>query len=101
MSAQVKRGEQGVIALEGQLNFDSAMDVRQQLQESLADTQGDITLDLSGVEHSNSVGLALILVVARIVSERGDHLQVVSMPAGLKSIASVCELDDWLTTLAA
>ncbi|KAA0692479.1 anti-sigma factor antagonist [Halopseudomonas laoshanensis] len=101
MSAQVKRGEQGVIALEGQLDFGSAMDVRKQLQQSLADTQGDITLDLSGVEHSNSVGLALILLVARIVSERGDQLRVVSMPAGLESIARVCELDDWLTTLAA
>ncbi|PCC99153.1 lipid asymmetry maintenance protein MlaB [Halopseudomonas pelagia] len=101
MSAQVTRGEQGVIALAGQLNFDSAMDVRKQLQQNLADTQGDITLDLSGVEHSNSVGLALILLVARIVSERGDQLRVVSMPAGLESIARVCELDDWLTTLAA
>ena len=101
MSAQVVRGEQGMIALQGQLDFSSAMQVRQQLQQSLADVTGDITLDLSGVEHANSVGLALILFVARAVSVRGDQLRVIGLPAGLQSIAQVCELEDWLTTLAA
>lgn len=101
MSAQVIRGEQGMIALQGQLDFASAMLVQQQLQQSLADVAGDITLDLSGVEHANSVGLALILFVARVVSARGDQLRVIGLPAGLQSIAQVCELEDWLTTLAA
>lgn len=101
MSAQVTRGEQGVVALAGQLNFDNAMQLRQQLLQSLADTQGNVTLDLSAVEHSNSVGLALILLVARTVSARGDQLRVISVPEGLQSIARVCELEDWLATLAA
>lgn len=101
MSAHITRGEQGVIALTGRLDFANAMQVRQQLQQTLAEIKGDVTLDLSGVEHSNSVGLALILEVARSVSERGDQLRVVGMPAGLQSIAQVCELEDWLATLAA
>lgn len=101
MSAQVTHDEQGLIAVKGQLDFDSAMPLREQLQQSLSETQGNITLDLSGVDHSNSVGLALILLVARIVTARGDQLRVVSVPEGLQGIARVCELEDWLATLAA
>lgn len=101
MSTQVTQGAQGLIAIDGELNFDNAMQLHQQLQQSLAEIQGDVTLDLSAVVHSNSIGLALILLVARIVAARGDQLRVVSMPEGLQSIARVCELEDWLTTLAA
>lgn len=96
MSARVNSGAQGQLALEGELTFANAMDMRSQLQQALASMRGDIILDLSAVTRSNSVGLSLILLVARIVSERGDRLRVVSLPVGLHSIARVCELDDWL-----
>lgn len=101
MSAQLKQAEAGVFTLEGELDFTSAMDVRRQLQESLAQVAGRITLDLSAVTHANSVGLSLILFAARIVTARGDQLRVVNMPAGLQSIARVCELDEWLASVAA
>ncbi|WP_022961120.1 STAS domain-containing protein [Halopseudomonas pelagia] len=101
MSAQLKLVEPGHITLEGQLDFVNAMAVRRELQQSLEQVQGAVTLDLSGVSHANSVGLSLILFAARIVTARGDQLRVVNMPEGLQSIARVCELEDWLASVAA
>jgi phospholipid transport system transporter-binding protein len=101
LSAQVTLGEAGQLKLAGQIDFASAMPLRRQLEQSLAQTSGPVTLDLSGVTRANSVGLSLILLVARILSERGDTLRVVALPDGLKSIARVCELEEWLTSVAA
>lgn len=101
MSAQLKSGEAGHILLEGKVDFASAMGLRQELEKAVAQVQGTVTLDLAGVTHANSVGLSLILFVARIVTARDDQLRVVHLPDGLLSIARVCELEDWLTSVAA
>lgn len=100
MTAQVLIDKQ-CVRIEGALDFHTAMDVRAQLQRALQVVQGDMVLDLAGVEHANSVGLSLILLLARGLEARNSRLQIQNMPAGLQSIARVCELEDWLDGLAA
>jgi len=89
------------LRLEGELDFSSAVTVRPELERHVAAAGSSVCLDFSGVTRVNSVGLSLILVAARIVEARQGSLTVSGIPAGLRSIAVVCGLDQWLESIAA
>jgi phospholipid transport system transporter-binding protein len=93
--------EPGRVELSGDLDFVAAVPLRLELERALATAGEHVTLDFGGVERSNSVGLSLILMAARRLDERGGVLRVSGLPEGLKSIASVCELDEWLASITA
>lgn len=96
----VPEGER--LRLEGELDFVSAIPVRDALDTYLAASAGKrVTLDLSGVTRVNSVGLSLLLAAARAAQQSKVQLQTIGLPAGLLSMAAVCGLDDWLETLSA
>lgn len=90
------------LRLEGELDFVSAIALRDELAGAIAASAGQpLTLDLSGVTRSNSVGLSLLLSAARTATEHQVRLQASGLPAGLLSMAAVCGLDEWLETLSA
>ncbi|PKM31311.1 MAG: anti-anti-sigma factor [Gammaproteobacteria bacterium HGW-Gammaproteobacteria-11] len=99
MTARITQAEKGVVSLEGEIDFTTAMTLREALQHQVKTLSGDLTLDMSGVTRANSVALSLLLFVARELGT-GRSLRVRAMPVGLQSIARVCELDDWLEALA-
>lgn len=99
MSASIASDKDGLIRLEGELDFTSAVALRAELEQAVKAQSGDVTLDFAGVSHTNSVGLSLILVAARALGEGNGNLRLQNLPAGLQSIARVCELEDWLGTL--
>lgn len=90
------------LRLEGELDFVSAIPVREALDSFLASSAGKrVVLDLSGVTRINSVGLSLLLSAARSAQQSQVQLQATALPTGLLSMAAVCGLDDWLETLSA
>lgn len=90
------------LRLEGELDFVSAIALREELARAIATSAGQsLTLDLSGVTRSNSVGLSLLLSAARTAREHQVQLQASALPAGLLSMAAVCGLDEWLENLSA
>lgn len=99
MSASIASDKGGLIQFEGELDFNSAVSLRSELEQAVRTQSGDVTLDFAGVSHTNSVGLSLILVAARALDGRNGNLRLQNVPAGLQSIARVCELEDWLGTL--
>lgn len=99
MSASAQVAGPGLVALAGELDFAGAPALRKELERALANAGSQVTLDLGGVLRSNSVGLSLILLAARQIDQRGGSLRVSRLPQGLKSIASVCELDEWLASI--
>ncbi|GAA6132946.1 STAS domain-containing protein [Halopseudomonas sabulinigri] len=99
--ASVQTGENGLLQLQGELDFVSVLAVREQLAERIAASRGDIMLDLSGLQRVNSVGLSLLLRVAEQAAEAGRNLRLRGVPAGLQSIAEVCGLDTWLHQVSA
>lgn len=99
MSASITSVQDGLIRLEGALDFISAVNLRGELEQSVRAQTGDVVLDFSGVSQTNSVGLSLILVAARALAERNATLRLQHLPEGLQSIARVCELEDWLDSL--
>ena len=80
------------LGVSGVLSFDTAGSALQAIQSSLA--SGRVAqLDLAGVSHSDSAGLACVLAAAADASLRGCPIQVVGMPAGMLTLAQVCEVD--------
>lgn len=53
-------------------------------------------LDLSGVTHSDSAGLACVLAVLADAAEQGRSLTVRNIPEGMHLLASVCEVEGLL-----
>ncbi|AQZ93430.1 lipid asymmetry maintenance protein MlaB [Halopseudomonas phragmitis] len=90
------RAQPGRWVVEGNLDFDTAKDLREQIIAAMRHVQQSVVLDLSQVERANSVGLSLLLVAARALKERSVELKVEGMPAGLRSMAEVYGLDEWL-----
>lgn len=101
MSTSVQRDGQR-LRLQGELDFVSAAALRNELTSAIEASAGQsLTLDLSAVEHSNSVGLSLLLSAARTAQQHKVVLQATGLPDGLLSMATVCGLGDWLDTLSA
>jgi phospholipid transport system transporter-binding protein len=50
-------------------------------------------LDLTGVHQSDSAGLACVLAVTAEADRSGRTLQVVQIPAGMRVLAQVCEVE--------
>ncbi|WP_339843670.1 STAS domain-containing protein [uncultured Halopseudomonas sp.] len=99
MSASIASDSSGLIRIEGELDFTSAVSLRTDIVDAIKTQSGDVTLDFGKVTLTNSVGLSLILVAARALEGRAGSLRLQNVPAGLQSIARVCELEDWLATL--
>ncbi len=89
---QLDTGTPGTLGVRGELSFDTAAAAWQAMRVALAG--GPVSrLDLAGVRHSDSAGLACVLAVAADAARRGQALQVVHVPAGMQSLAQVCEVD--------
>ncbi|MEO9079536.1 MAG: STAS domain-containing protein [Rhodanobacter sp.] len=85
----------GTLALSGVLSFDTAAAALNGIQAVLIN--GAITqLDLAGITHGDSAGLACLLAVAAEADRRGHAVRVVHMSAAMQALAQVCEVDHLL-----
>jgi phospholipid transport system transporter-binding protein len=81
-----------MLGVSGELSFDTAAAAWQAIESALAGRAVE-RLDLAGVSHSDSAGLACVLAVVAEATRRGQALQVVHMPPGMRTLAQVCEVD--------
>nr|WP_314483247.1 STAS domain-containing protein [uncultured Pseudomonas sp.] len=89
--------EPGVLRLAGVLDYRSGPALRKQGQ-ALIKASGDAQLivDCAAVQHSTSVGLALLLAFMRDAQAAGKRCQVRAMPDDMRDIAQVYDLDEVL-----
>lgn len=88
-------GTPGTLGVSGVLSFDTVAAALRAIQSALA-TGSVARLDLTGIRQSDSAGLACVLAVAAEARRRGQALQVVQMPAGMRVLAQVCEVEPLL-----
>jgi phospholipid transport system transporter-binding protein len=82
----------GTLGVSGTLSFDTAAAALQAIQSAVG--AGTVAqLDLGEVRHSDSAGLACVLAVVAAATGRGRALQVIHMPAGMRTLAQVCDVD--------
>ncbi|MDQ6647225.1 MAG: STAS domain-containing protein [Pseudomonadota bacterium] len=97
MTASVEPGFElarspGKLNVEGVLSFDTAAMALKAIQAAMAGG-GVGELDLGGVSHCDSAGLACVLAVAAEADKRGNALRITHIPAGMQALAQVCEVD--------
>jgi phospholipid transport system transporter-binding protein len=79
------------LALTGALTFATAARAYAEGGRALADGR-QTRLDLGGLVHADSAGLACVLAFAAEASRAGRHLEVVNWPEGLRALAEVCDV---------
>ena len=89
-------GTPGTLGVSGVLGFDNAAAAWQAIRSALV--AGSATrLDLSGVSHCDSAGLACVLAATADAGRHGHVVRVTGMPTGMLALATVCEVDRLLT----
>ena len=92
---QLETSAPGTLGVSGVLNFDTAAAALLAIQAGLAAGKA-AQLDLAGVSHSDSAGLACVLAAVAAADRHGQVLRVIHMPAGMQALATVCEVDQLL-----
>jgi phospholipid transport system transporter-binding protein len=85
----------GVYRLRGELSFAGVPDL---LRDSAAwfGANSDISVDLAGVTHSNSAGLALLIEWLRLARHHNSRIRFRNIPAQMLAIAKVSGVDTLL-----
>lgn len=92
------RFDGNTIAVAGKLDFESVPGIEGIGADRLADRDGGDTwfLDLSGVDYSDSAGVALILAWQRAASTAGRELVLRGAPDNVLSMIHLAGLEDLL-----
>lgn len=85
----------GRFAVNGALSFATAADLLKQSSPLFTQPQS-VGVDLSGVTHSDSAGLALLIEWLRLAKQRGVTLKYSGLPAQLRSLAAISEVEELL-----
>lgn len=76
----------------GELDFDSVADLWEKANALFA-AESITRIDLSGVQHSNSAGVALLVEWLRQAQSRQSELVFSNMPAQMRAIVRVVDLE--------
>lgn len=83
------------MGLSGHLNFDTVPGLSRKLK-ALFHHAGTMEVDLAGVEHANSAGVALLVEWVVMAKRADNQLRFLNMPAQMLAIARVSGLDGLL-----
>jgi phospholipid transport system transporter-binding protein len=84
------------LQLSGELDFETVVDLERQGADWLAQAPQNCRIDLSGITHSTSAGLAMLLSWWRLASASGKQLLIAGMPPRMMALARVGKLTDTL-----
>jgi phospholipid transport system transporter-binding protein len=85
----------GRFTLSGQISFGNASAVLRRGEEAFAELAA-VTVDLAGISHIDSGGLAVLLEWLRGARQAGRRLRFESLPAQLLAMARICGTEDLL-----
>jgi phospholipid transport system transporter-binding protein len=91
--SRLEAGEQsGWFCLRGELTFDTVAQLLASSQALLAASPA-LTIDLAGVQRSDSAGLALLIEWTRSAAARRQAIAFTNIPAQMRALARVSGLD--------
>jgi phospholipid transport system transporter-binding protein len=91
-SAEINQPSADTIALKGVLNFDTVPALMKQAESMLAQSK-EASVDFSGVEKTNSAGLALLLEMVRFMQLRKASVQFKNVPEQIAIVARAYGID--------
>ncbi|HEV2442720.1 MAG TPA: STAS domain-containing protein [Steroidobacteraceae bacterium] len=87
----------GQFAARGALNFANARAARSEGLHALRTSSArDLEVDCSGITHSDSAGLAVLLDWLALMKREGRPLCFVNLPSGLLAVARIGGVEDML-----
>ena len=93
--AEVKVKSDGQFLITGDLDFHTVPNILDASKSLFAGGQS-ITVDLSGVESSNSAGLALLIEWMRYAESKNCSITFQNLPDQMKQVAQLCGVDEKL-----
>lgn len=97
MQATINQQEHNLYRIEGELNMQTVPAVAKELSGLIFNIKGDeLTFDLGGVTRSDSAGVALLVDVMQLATEKKINLHFSYLPQQMKEIAGISGLLDIL-----
>ena len=81
-------------ALPQEVTFETAEDLKQVGLECIAQAEGDLQLDVGGVQQANSIAVALLCAWHRHASLQHKSIVFVNLSQELRNIIALSGLDD-------
>ena len=88
-TVEIGSADGDTLAIRGALTFATAQRACADGERALA-AGTQTRLDLAGVAHADSAGLACVIALAAAANRAGRCLRVVALPEGLRALAEVC-----------
>ena len=95
MQADIRQGENGRLEIRGDLNFDSVASLWRRCHAQFSD-HAALDIDLSGVQRSDSAGVALLVECLRKAHQSGKVIRFFNIPTQMLALARVSSLDQVL-----
>ena len=78
-----------LVAPRGDVDAYTGQSLAGQLDAALAETSGDVTVDLSGVPFLDSSGIAVLVAAAKKLRDRGSELVVQAPAAPVRKVLEI------------
>lgn len=95
-ASHIEVDSEGHARIEGELTLDTVASVFAQANQAASQGRHINSVNLDGVARVDSSGLALLLEWQSVAKLAGRSIAIHSAPAGLLSLASLCEAGDLL-----
>ena len=82
-----------IIQVEGRIDHKSAKDFELAFAPFLESDQGDLLLDLSGLEFMTSSGLRVLMIAAKTCQKQGREIVVAALQPKIKEIFQISRFD--------
>jgi len=92
----VERVSADQINISGALTFANIMRIKQDVESSLANLSGAVSIDFAGVTKVDSSSLSLWLCILRLAEALGLQLKPQNVPEEMSSIAGLVGLGQYL-----
>ncbi|WP_158972144.1 lipid asymmetry maintenance protein MlaB [Paraglaciecola sp. L3A3] len=91
----------GYFALQGDLNRNTVPAFQQSLQELVLFSQASpkeiATLDMSGIEHTDTAGLAWLINLLKDCNQKNIKFVIKDIPETLVNLAKISDVDSFLS----
>lgn len=89
--ARIQRQDARSYHVQGAMTFGSVTNLWHQSEGMFSD-EGILQIDLAGVTHTDSGGLALLIEWLREASRRGTRIEFLNLPDQMRALASAANL---------
>ena len=91
--SSIHTGDDGTVHLGGEMNFVSTPGLYRELESRFTGSGSVLNIDLAGINHADSSGLALLLEWQAMTRKLDGRLHITNAPASLLRLALLCEAD--------